>query len=148
MRGFVVGVLFAMGIIAWTLELAFYTTHKSWWPRETPNGPFEELVLRVWDVYVFFDPIFDQPPLWLKVMCWIEVLVFGPLYFISAYALKSRAPWARSVVLPFAGALLYSTIVYFALELGSERVPGTNDLVVLVVNLPWTLLPIVLFFVV
>jgi hypothetical protein len=136
--------LMVMGTVAFTLELAFYTSHKAWWPRSVELTLFDEQVLWSWSWYTCFDPVFELPPLWLRVMCWIEVVVFGPLYWISAFALANRRPWARSVVLPFAGALLYSTIVYFALELGSEIVPGTNALVVLLVNAPWTVLPVLL----
>lgn len=140
--------LWTMGIIAVTLEPAFYTSHRAWWPNERPLSWFESNVLSLWSLYTFFDPIFEQPPLWLRVMCWIEVLVFGPLYFVSAFALEHRKPWARSLILPFAGALLYSTLVYFSLELGSEAVPGTNDVVVVLVNAPWTVLPLLLVYLV
>ncbi len=135
-----------MGIIAFTLELAFYTSHPKWWPKHEPLTWFEQQVLQVWSVYTQFDPIFEDPPLWLRIMCWIEVLCFGPLYLVSAWALSRNAAWAKIVILPFCGALFYSTIVYFALELGSDRIPGTNDLVVLAVNAPWTILPAVLVY--
>ncbi len=139
----VVRCLVAMGVIAWTLEPAFYVTHRRWWPSEQPLSATEEAVLSVWRLYTFFDPVFEDPPAWLVYMCWIEVLLFGPLYFVSAFAIARDAWWRRHVVLPFAGALLYSTLLYYLLEL-SHPVPHTNAAVVLLVNAPWTLLPLLL----
>lgn len=97
----------------------------------------------IWLIYVQFDPLFYTIPLWLRVLCCIEVFAFGPLYALTAYGMASNARWLPAVALPFSGALIYSTVVYFAMEL-LEGVPGTSMLVVLLVNIPWTLLPAVL----
>ncbi len=149
LRLWAVRALVAMGAIALTLEPAFYTSHPAWWPGAAGRPPtaFEAAVLRVWSLYTRFDPVFDAPPEWLVAMCWIEVLLFGPLYLVAAWAVARRTAWARAVVLPFAGALLYSTLLYYALEL-RHPVPGTSAAVVLLVNAPWTLLPLLLFAVV
>jgi hypothetical protein len=70
----------------------------------------------------------------------IEVFIFGPLYLIFAYGFYYNTWWLRDLALPFSGALIYSTIVYFAME-ALEMVPGTNMAIVFAVNLPWTILP-------
>lgn len=139
-----VATLVMMGIIAFVMELPFYTTHPAWW-KGAADDP-TSLIRRVWSIYEQWDPIFNHPPLWLRVMCWIEVVLFGPLYFVSAFAVATRSPrLLRGVVAPFAGALVYSTIVYFALELAPEsRVEGTNDVMVLLINAPWTVIGAVL----
>ena len=139
-----VGTLLVMGGIALCFEPLFYLNHQRW--NQGEASQLGQLVVSVWDVYNAWDPIFADPPLWLKVMCWIEVLVFGPLYLFSAFVISRRqSRLLRTVVLPFSGALLYSTVVYFALEC-LDPLPGTNLPMVFLINCPWTLLPIAIFF--
>ncbi len=101
------------------------------------------LIGEIWSLYDIYDPIFLHIPLWLQVMCTIEVIIFGPLYVICAYGLAKKSKWLSSIALPFSGALFYSTIVYFAMEI-IDPIPGTNLFVVFVVNIPWTIFPILL----
>ena len=98
---------------------------------------------RVWSIYVTWDPLFHSPPLWLRVLCYIEVFVFGPLYGLTAYGLLWRKTWLPPLAYCFSGALIYSTIVYFLMEV-LENAPGTNFLAVFLVNIPWTVIPIIL----
>ena len=102
-------------------------------------------VSELWRVYGEWDPLFLNVPSWLRVMCTIEVFLFGPLYVVCAYGLQTRRAWLPSVALPFCGALIYSTLVYFALEY-IERLPGTNLEMVVLVNVPWTICPLLLVF--
>mmetsp|Transcript_11388 Transcript_11388/g.18534 ORF Transcript_11388/g.18534 Transcript_11388/m.18534 type:complete len:168 (+) Transcript_11388:161-664(+) len=97
----------------------------------------------VWSVYNQWDPLFTAPPDWLKVMCYIEVFIFGPLYALSAYGLQYRCKWLPYVTLPFSGALFYSTVVYFVMEFAYPE-PGTNLMMVLIVNIPWSIFPVLL----
>lgn len=99
----------------------------------------------LWMIYAAWDPMFYVVPMWLRVMCYIEVFIFGPLYVITVYGMYYAAPWFSSVALPFAGALIYSTIVYFAMEV-IENMPGTNMWLVFAVNLPWTIIPLLLVY--
>ena len=101
------------------------------------------VAVRVWRVYVQWDPLFEYVPMWLRVMCVIEVFVFGPLYGICAYGVQSRSAWLPALALPFAGALFYSTIVYFAMEM-IEFLPNTNLWAVFIVNIPWSIVPLLL----
>ena len=82
-------------------------------------------------------------PLWLRILCAIEVFIFGPLYLICAYGLCFKKQWLAQIALPFCGALVYSTVVYFAMEV-LDQVPGTNMALVFIVNIPWTIFPIIL----
>jgi hypothetical protein len=86
LRLWVVRTLVMMGVIAWTLEPAFYTSHPAWWSGAAGRPPmaFEAATLRVWRVYTQYDPVFEAPPEWLVAMCGVEVLLFGPLYFVAA----------------------------------------------------------------
>jgi hypothetical protein len=99
-----------------------------------------DAVRNVWLIYAAWDPIFLDIPLWLRVLCSIEVFIFGPLYVVVAVGLWTRGTWLRIIAQPFCGALIYSTFVYFAMEY-LESVPNTNFLLVFLVNIPWTIVP-------
>lgn len=134
----------SMACIAFFLELPFYATHNGWTGKGDTQVP--SLLESVWQIYFKWDPIFAQPPAWLWLMCWIEVCVFGPLYVASAYVIwKGRQRQRDWILLPFSGALLYSTVVYFGMEF-LEPVSGTNLVVVVLVNIPWSILPIAVFY--
>lgn len=106
----------------------------------------------IWRVYTFWDPLFEDlstaSARWIKVMCIIEVVLFGPLYAYMAYALsisdhKRRPKYYIPVGLLFSGALIYSTILYFVMELFYES-HRANMFWVFVINCPWTFVPAVL----
>ena len=102
---------------------------------------------RLWLFYAkTFDPIFLNLPLWLRIVCSLDTILFGPFYAVSVYAFwtkQQEARWYELVALPMAGALLYSTVVYFAYEVIAEA--GRASLLwVFVINLPWTLAPLLL----
>jgi hypothetical protein len=99
------------------------------------------LTKKIWSIYIQWDPLFLRPPHWLKVLSCIEVFIFGPLYALSAYGLNKRKWWLPFLVLPFTGALFYSTIVYFAMEFVYTE-PGTNLNYVLLINIPWSIFPL------
>ena len=99
----------------------------------------------IWSIYGQWDPLFRNVPLWLRVLCKIEVFIFGPLYVVCAFGLQTRRKWLPYIALPFCGALVYSTIVYFAMEV-LDIMPGTNMALVFLVNVPWTIFPIILAF--
>jgi hypothetical protein len=135
------------GFVALVFEPLYYFGCE--WNGETcplaETYPFIGHVRDIWAIYNQFDPMFFNVPRWLQVMCMIEVFIFGPLYLITAYGFYFRSSWLHAVALPFSGALIYSTIVYFAME-AWDLVPGTNMVVVFAVNLPWTIVPALLLF--
>lgn len=93
-----------------------------------------------------FDPIFLNLPVWLRIVCSLDTLCFGPFYAISIYAFltgNQSSRWYQFIALPFAGALMYSTIVYFAYEV-LEEAERASLLWVFLINLPWTLAPLLL----
>ena len=79
---------------------------------------------RLWLFYAkTFDPIFLNLPLWLRIVCSLDTFLFGPFYAVSVYAFwtkQQEARWYELIALPMAGALLYSTVVYFAYEVIAE----------------------------
>lgn len=99
---------------------------------------------RAWHLYASrWDPLFLAPPLFLRVMCAIDAVVFGPMYVALIVGFVRRREWVRTLALIYAAAIVYSTIVYFAVELLAPP-PGTDLLMVIVINIPYTIMPLVL----
>lgn len=107
--------------------------------------PWMKYVQQIWLLYAQWDPLFYVVPMWLRVLCSIEVFIFGPLYLITAYGMWKNAQWLNFIGLPFSGALIYSTIVYFIMEAIENR-EGTNFWMVFLVNIPWTIIPFLFIF--
>ena len=86
---------------------------------QSSNNSLVRATAKIWRIYTHWDPVFAECPLWLRVMCTVEVFVFGPLYGVCAYGLQHRIPWIlQNVINSFSGALLYSTIVYVRKQWG------------------------------
>lgn len=105
------------------------------------TSPLISYTKDLWMIYAQWDPMFLIVPLWLRVLCSIEVFLFGPLYLAVAVGMVKDADWLFPLSLVFNGALIYSTIVYFTMEY-IEFLPGTNLVMVFLVNIPWTIVPI------
>ena len=143
------------GLVAWFCLFAFvalifeplYYFGCDWHGHScvgAENNAIVDATRKIWLIYASWDPIFYDIPNWLRVLSCIEVFIFGPLYLVVAIGLWNNSPWLESVALPFCGALVYSTIVYFAMEL-IENIPNTNYFAVFFVNIPWTIVPILLW---
>jgi len=92
-----------------------------------------------------FDPIFLDTPLWLQIMCTIDAYVFGPFYLVLIYALVRERNWIRVPALLYGAAIVYSTLVYFGYEfLDESNRAHANLLAVFLVNIPYTLVPLLL----
>lgn len=96
---------------------------------------------RAWNWYAQRDPIFYDPPLFLRLMCAVDAFVFGPFYLVLLYAFARRHEWIRIPGLAYVGAIVYSTIVYFLVEF-IQPLPGTDLAFVFWVNVPYTVVPI------
>jgi hypothetical protein len=92
-----------------------------------------------------FDPVFLDPPLWLRIMCGIDAYVFGPCYLMLIYAFVAGRNWVRVPALLYGSAIVYSTLVYFGWEfLAAENRAQANLLAVFIVNIPYTVVPLLL----
>jgi len=131
--------------VAWFFEP--YVVYVCGWEGLRTEGCQRHLINRLWLFYAdTFDPIFLNLPLWLRICCSLDTILFGPFYAASVYAFATgaqEARWYVHVALPSCGALAYSTLVYFAYEVIAER-HRASLLWVFVINLPWTLAPILL----
>ncbi|MDH3201122.1 MAG: DUF2781 domain-containing protein [Myxococcales bacterium] len=91
------------------------------------------------------DPIFLDTPLWLRVMCAIDAYLFGPFYLVLIYAFVRGRNWVRVPALLYGAAIVYSTVVYFGYEFLDETNRANADLLgVFVVNIPYTIVPLLL----
>jgi len=92
-----------------------------------------------------FDPIFLDTPLWLRIMCTIDAYVFGPFYLVLIYAFVRGRNWIRVPALLYGSAIIYSTAVYFGWEfLDAANCAEANLAAVFVVNIPYTIVPLLL----
>ena len=131
--------------VAWCFEPA--VVYLCGWEGLQTRECQQTLTGRLWLFYAEkFDPIFLNLPLWLRIVCSLDTILFGPFYAVSIYAfatVQQETRWYSTVALPTAGALIYSTIVYFAYECMAEA-HRASLLFVFLVNLPWTLAPVLL----
>ncbi len=101
---------------------------------------------RTWYWYASsFDPVFLDTPLWLRIMCGIDGYVFGACYPVFIYAFAKGRDWVRIPALCYGAAIVYSTLVYFGWEfLDAENRAQANLAMVIVVNIPYTIVPLLL----
>jgi hypothetical protein len=86
------------------------------------------------------DPIFRDPPLWLKTVGWFA-LAYGPFYAAAAYGFVRRTTWLPYVLLPLGGMVLATTTVYFVEELAGDIRP-LNWAMFYVLNTPYLVVPV------
>jgi hypothetical protein len=88
-----------------------------------------------------WDPAFLDRPLFLRIICGIDLFVFGPFYFFLIYGFIKERQWIRLPALVWAAAIVYSTVEYFAWEFIGERGRANLAMVVLC-NIPYTIMPL------
>ena len=136
---------FDLALVAWFVVFAFtslvmemYITFSVDLARATdPLG-------RVWFWYAdSFDPIFLDPPYFLWLMCTLDAFVFGPFYLVLIVAFVRGWSWIRLPAILYVSAILYSTVIYFGVE-STEEAHRANLTMVLLINIPYTLVPVAL----
>lgn len=131
--------------VAWAFEP--YVVHLCGWDGLETAACQQTLTGQLWLFYAkTFDPVFLNLPLWLRLVCSLDTLLFGPFYAASIYALRTGRilqRWYVLLALPYCGALIYSTVVYFGYEVLAEAHRSSLGWV-FVINLPWTLAPLLL----
>jgi EXPERA (EXPanded EBP superfamily) len=108
----------------------------------TPNKS-NPLVYVWWWYASSFDPLFLHPPDYMRAMLVFDMVLFGPFHVAIAYAIARDRRWILRPAWLYAGAMVYSTLLYFAMEF-FHPVPGTNIPAVIAINVPYTILPFVL----
>jgi hypothetical protein len=89
------------------------------------------------------DPLLLHPPLFLRVMVAISVVVLGPTYLLLAYGLWRERDWIRAPSIAYASVKIYSMIVYLAVALLGDTRPR-DHLLFFATYLPYLAAPILL----
>ena len=89
-----------------------------------------------------YDPLLmARPPFW-KMLIWIDAVIFGPFYAVAIYAFVRGREWIRVPAVFWGGMMTTDVLVILAEErFGIYRTP--HFAMVLVLNLPWLILPLV-----
>ena len=90
------------------------------------------------------DPLLLRPPLFLRIMVALSVVLLGPIYFLLAYGLWRQRPWLRAIAIPYAAVKIYSLLVYLGVALLGDTPPRHYPLF-FAVYLPYLVAPIVLW---
>jgi hypothetical protein len=85
------------------------------------------------------DPIFQDPPPWLRAVSWFAFL-YGPFYGATAAGLFLGADWLPYVALPLAGMVFATTTVYFVEEIQGDVKP-VNWRLFYALNVPYLVVP-------
>jgi hypothetical protein len=90
-----------------------------------------------------FDPLLIARPVWWKMTIWLDVLFYGPFYVAAIYAFVRGRDWIRIPAIFYSGMLFADVLIILGEELaGPSAAP--NFPLVLGLNLPWLLVPILL----
>jgi hypothetical protein len=87
------------------------------------------------------DPLLLARPVWWKATIWIDALFFGPFYAVALYAYIRGRDWIRMPTVVWASVLMTNvTIILFEEVAGPSATPQLP--LVILLNLPWLLVPI------
>ncbi len=92
-----------------------------------------------------FDPLLIARPAWWRATIWIDVLFFGPFYVAAIYAFWKGKNWIKVPALVYSGMMLSNVLIILFEEFnGPNATP--QPLIVLLLNLPWLLLPLYIIY--
>jgi hypothetical protein len=102
-----------------------------------PPAPLVDLVHWYGETH---DPLLmARPPFW-RMTIWIDVLFFGPYYFLAVYAFVRGRDWIRVPALVWSGTMAANVLIILMEErYGQWAAPDFGF--VLALNLPWLLMP-------
>jgi hypothetical protein len=87
------------------------------------------------------DPLLLARPVWWRATIWIDAVFFGPFYAAALYAYIRGRDWIRMPTVIWASVLMTNvTIILFEEVAGPSATPQLP--LVLLLNLPWLLVPI------
>ncbi len=87
-----------------------------------------------------FDPLLMARPPFFRMTIWIDLIFFGPFYFLAIYAFLRGRDWIRVPALVWSGTLLANVLII----LMDERygvTPAPNFAFVVGANALWLLMP-------
>ena len=84
-------------------------------------------------------------PVWWKVTVLIDAVFFGPFYLFGIYAFLKKRNWIKIPSIIYSSVMLTNVVIILGEEIygpyASPQLP-----VVLLVNLPWLIIPIIIIY--
>ena len=89
------------------------------------------------------DPLLMARPQWWKNTIWLDVVFYGPFYVAALYAFIKGKNWIRIPAIFYSGMMFADVLIILGEEIaGPHATPHLP--IVLLLNLPWLLMPILL----
>jgi hypothetical protein len=92
------------------------------------------------------DPLFMNPPVWMRFVTGLSAFVYGPFYLVLVYALLTGRNWIQLPAVIYATMISVITgiIVYGVEFFGEPEFQTQNPLKFLAFNLPYVVIPLIL----
>ena len=90
-----------------------------------------------------YDPLLMARPQWWKNTIWLDVLFYGPFYLMAINAFLRGREWIRIPAIFYSGMMFADVFIIVGEEIAGPHA-SPHLPVVLALNLPWLLLPILL----
>ena len=92
-----------------------------------------------------YDPLLMARPVWWKVTVLIDAVFFGPFYLFGIFAFLKKRNWIKIPSIIYSSVMLTNVVIILGEEIyGPYASPQL--LVVLLVNLPWLLIPLLIIY--
>jgi EXPERA (EXPanded EBP superfamily) len=110
---------------------------------QQPPWPPAAMVNLIHGYGQMYDPLVMVRPQWWKMTIWLDVLFYGPFYIFAIYAFIRGRDWIRTPAIFYSGMMFADVFIILGEEAAGPHA-APNLLFVLLLNLPWLLIPIFL----
>jgi len=107
-----------------------------------PPRPFVDMVHHYGET---IDPVLMARPMWWRMTIWIDALFFGPYYALAIYAFIKGKEWIRLISFIWGSMLITNVLIILSEEVAGSY-PSPQLPLVILLNLPWLLLPMLVMF--
>ena len=108
-----------------------------------PLWPPAPMVKMIHNYGTTLDPLLMARPQWWKNTIWLDVVFYGPFYVAALYAFIKGKNWIRIPAIFYGGMMFADVFIILGEEIaGPHATPHLP--IVLLLNLPWLLIPIIL----
>jgi len=108
-----------------------------------PLWPPAPMVKMIHNYRTTLDPLLMARPQWWKNTIWLDVVFYGPFYVAALYAFIKGKNWIRIPAIFYSGMMFADVFIILGEEIaGPHATPHLP--IVLLLNLPWLLIPILL----
>ncbi|HUI93123.1 MAG TPA: emopamil-binding family protein [Chitinivibrionales bacterium] len=90
-----------------------------------------------------YDPLLYARPVWWRATIWIDVLLFGPFYFVAIWAFAKGKNWIRLPGIIYSAVMLTNVTIILSEEIGGPY--ATPNLPSVVgANASWIIFPLLI----